>query len=413
MEIELPDKLGFLFEPHRYKIAHGGRGGAKSWGYAKALLALGYQKPLRILCARELQVSIADSVHKLLSDQIDIMGLGKAYNVQKNTILGRNGTEFIFSGLRSNITKIKSMEGLDIAWVEEAEKVSDESWKTLIPTMRKKGSEIWGTFNPHEDTDPTYKRFVIQPPPTAKVVEINWMDNPWFPEELRQEKDYLYSIDFDAAEHVWGGKTRNMTDAQVLRGRCVVEPFEPQPDWDGPYQGTDFGFAQDPSTLIRVWVDAKNRTLYIEHEAYGVGVEVDHLPDLFDKVPDARKFVTRADNARPETISFLKRHGYGRMTSCEKGAGSVEDGVEHLRSYAKIVIHPRCKHTAEEARLWSFKVDRLTGDVLPDLVDKHNHCWDAIRYALEPIIKRLAGQGIIDLYKRQAEELKKKKQAKD
>ncbi len=408
MKAEFPEKLGFLFSPVRYKVAHGGRGGAKSWGFARALLIEGMKRPLRVLCAREFQVSITDSVHRLLADQIADMKLGGFYSIQKASIQGRNGTVFLFSGIRTNITKIKSMEGVDIAWVEEAEKVSEESWNVLIPTIRKTGSEIWVSFNPNEDSDPTYKRFVMEPPPGAEVVEIGWQDNPWFPEELRREKDYLYSIDPEAADHVWGGKTRNMTDAQVLRGRYVVEPFAVQPEWAGPYLGADFGFAADPSTLVLCWVDDVNRRLYIEHEAYGVGIEVDHLPALFDAVPNARSYASRADNSRPETISYLQRHGYSRMVSCSKGAGSVEDGVEHLRSYSRIVIHSRCTHTAEEARLWSFKTDRLSGDVLPELVDKHNHCWDAIRYALEPISRTMPGAGIFEWMRKQAEAKKTK-----
>jgi phage terminase large subunit len=396
MRAEFPAKLRFLFQPARYKVAHGGRGGAKSWGFARALLLLAAQRPIRVLCARELQLSIQDSVHKLLSEQVESLGLGHFYEVLQQTLRGVNGSEFIFSGIRSNITKIKSMEGIDIVWVEEAEKVSNASWDVLIPTIRKPGSEIWVSFNPSEETDPTYQRFVVNPPPGAVVVKIGWQDNPWFPEELRREKDYLLAVDPEAAEHVWGGGCKKNSEAAVLRGRWVVEPFEPQPHWHGPYYGADWGFANDPTALVRCWVQlpviekdgkiTRPHELYVEHEAYKVGCELDHTPALFDKVPEARKHRIRADSARPETIAHMHRHGYPLVIGAEKGPGSVEDGVEHLRSYARIVIHPRCPHTAEEARLWSFKVDRLTGDVLPDLVDKHNHCWDGIRYGLEPLI---------------------------
>jgi phage terminase large subunit len=382
---EFPEKLAFLFQPARYKVAYGGRGGAKSWGFARALLILGAQDKLRILCDRELQNSIQDSVHKLLADQVDALGLTHLYEVQQATIRGLNGTEFIFSGLRSNITKVKSMEAVDIVWVEEAQTVSDASWATLIPTIRKEGSEIWVSFNPDQDTDPTYRRFITDSPPDAHVVQIGWQDNPWLPSTLRSEKDYLYRTDPEAAAHVWGGGTRRVSLAQVLRGRYVVESFEPQADWNGPYYGCDWGFSVDPTTLVRSWING--RTLYIEHEAYGAGVDLDDTPALFDAVPDARKHTIRADNSRPETISHMRRHGYARILGCTKGPGSVEDGVEHLRSYERIVIHPRCVHAAEEARLWSYKTDKLTGDVLPVLLDKHDHIWDAVRYALEPIIR--------------------------
>lgn len=387
-QAQFPAKFNFLFRPARYKVAHGGRGGAKSWAFARALLIKGAQAPVRVLCARELQVSIADSVYKLLKEQIEELGLQAYYEVQKSGIYGSNGTEFIFAGIRSNVTKIKSMEGVDVAWVEEAQSISAASWDVLIPTIRKPGSEIWVSFNPDLDRDPTYKRFVLNPPPGAVVVEVSWADNPWLPEPLRIEKDYLYRTDPEAAAHVWGGKTRRNSNAQVLRGRYRIEAFEPGEGWDGPYYGADWGFGVDPTALVRCWVFG--RTLYIEYEAYGVGVEVDHTPRLFDQVPGAREHVIRADNARPETISYMQRHGYPRMLAAEKGPGSVEDGVEHLRSYEAIVIHPRCTHAADEARLWSYKVDKLTGDVLPVLVDRNNHIMDALRYALEPIIKAKA-----------------------
>lgn len=385
MDAAFPRKMEFLFSPARYKVAYGGRGGAKSWAFARALLILAGKSKLRVLCARELQNSISDSVHCLLKDQITAMGLEAFYSVTAGAIRGANGSDFIFSGLRANVTKIKSMESVDIAWVEEAQAVSADSWDVLIPTIRKPGSEIWVSFNPDKDSDPTYQRFVLSPPPGSVVVKTGWEDNPWLPPPLLAEKDYLYSVDPDAAAHVWGGCTRKTSAAQVLRGRYVVEPFEPKDDWDGPYYGADWGYAADPTALVRCWVSG--RRLYIDHEAYGVGVDLDDLPMLFDGVPGARDHVIRADSSRPETISHMRRHGYARIGPAIKGGGSVEDGVEHLRSYEQIVIHPRCRHAEEEARLWSYRTDRLTGDILPDLIDRHNHCMDALRYALEPIIR--------------------------
>lgn len=397
---EFPEKLQFLFRPMRYKVAYGGRGGAKSWGFARALIIKGAERMLRILCARELQVSIADSVHQVLADQIYLLGLQRYYEIQEQGIYGINGTEFLFAGIRNNVTKVKSTEGIDICWVEEAEKVSDDSWKVLIPTIRKIGSEIWVSFNPDQSTDPTYKRFVVNPPPDSEVVKIGYQDNPWFPEVLERERAYLASVDQDAYQHIWEGNTREQSDAQVLKNKFVVEPFLPGgAGWDGPYQGADWGFAIDPTTLIRCWV--RGFKLYIEHEAYGVGVDIDKTPELFDKkVPKGRDYATRADNARPETISYMQRNGYARMVGVDKWKGSVEDGVARLRAFEQIVIHPRCKHTIEEARLWSYKTDRLTGDVLPELIDKHNHCWDAVRYAIEPIIRRSA-LGLLDFYSQQ------------
>ena len=240
-------------------------------------------------------------------------------------------------------------------------------------------------FNPDLETDPTYKRFITNPPPGAVVVELGWWDNRWITDELIAEKDHLYAMDADAAAWVWGGKTRAISKALVLYGKCAVAPFEPGDDWDGPYQGADWGFANDPTVLIRCWI--YDESLYIEHEAYGVGVEITDTPALFDTVPNARKYVTRADNARPETISHMKGNGYPKMVAAKKGPGSVEDGVAHLRGYIKIVIHPRCKRAIDESRLWSYKKNKA-GDVLPILIDKHDHCWDGVRYAIEPIMRR-------------------------
>ena len=388
---EMPAWAEGLFAGHRFASIRGGRGGAKSWTVARALVIRAAQKKLRVLCAREFQNSIQDSVHKLLDEQIDELGLACIYEVQQASIrCTLTGSEFIFSGLRSNIASIKSKEGIDVAWCEEAQTISHDSWATLIPTIRKEGSEIIATWNPLDDDDPTYQRFVVNPPPDCWSIIVNWDQNPWFPDVLRREKDYLFSVDPEAAEHIWNGATRRMSDAQVLRGRYIVESFKPvtSPEgaaWSGPLYGADWGFAVDPTTLIRCWIHG--RTLYVEHEAYGVGVDLDDTPALFERVPGSRKHTIRADSSRLETISRMRRHGF-QMLGAAKGPGSVEDGVEHLRSYEKIVIHPRCERTAEEARLWSYKVDRLTGDVKPELADKHDHCWDAIRYGLEPIIQR-------------------------
>lgn len=215
LNIDLPEKLSFLFEPHRYKVAYGGRGSGKSWGAAISLLAQGAQRPLRILCAREFQNSISDSVHALLADQIKKLGLEGFYEVQNTAIYGKNGTEFLFAGLKHNVTKIKSFEGVDICWVEEAQTTSKSSWDVLIPTIRKNGSEIWITFNPELDTDETYKRFVVNPPSNAKVVKVNWSDNPWFPDVLREEMEDLKARDIDAYLNVWEGNTRQVLDGAV------------------------------------------------------------------------------------------------------------------------------------------------------------------------------------------------------
>lgn len=252
---DFPPKLRFLFSPSRYKVAYGGRGGTKSWGFARALLVQGLARPLRILCARETMESLAQSVHQLLRDQIEALSLGADYEVQKASIIGRNGTLFTFAGLAHNVANIKSLESYDIVWVEEAQSVSKDSWQTLIPTIRKAGSEIWVSFNPILATDETYKRFVLNPPPNACVVQVGWRDNPWFPKVLEDERRYLKSTDPDAYEHIWEGATRSTVEGAIYKteiylaeqqGRFCRVPYEPARPVETYW---DLGYAD----MVAIW----------------------------------------------------------------------------------------------------------------------------------------------------------------
>lgn len=374
-----------LFRPKRYKTFHGGRGGAKSWAAARALVIMAASKKLRILCTREVQNSIKDSVHKLLKDQIEMLGLNPWFRITNETITSASGSEFLFKGLRFDPLGIKSTEGVDICWVEEAQSVSSDSWAILIPTIRKEGSEIWVTFNPGEESDPTYQRFIVTPPDDSITVEVNYYDNPYLPETLRKEMEYCKRIDYEAYEHIWLGKPKSIGDSVIFRNRYRVEAF-PDDLWqqaDRLFFGADFGFANDPSTLIRMFmIDTR---LYIEYEAYGVGVELDEMPQFYDSIPEVRKWPIKGDNSRPETISYLARQGFS-IDAAAKWKGSVEDGVTYLKGFEEIIIHERCKHTADEFRHYSYKVDKKTGDILPIIVDKFNHCIDAIRYGLDGYI---------------------------
>lgn len=395
-ELQFPAKLRCLFVPARYKVLYGGRGGAKSWGIARALVLIAASSKKRILCAREVQNTMRDSVHKLLKDQIEALGLLPWFTITENSIRSSAGSEFIFKGLRFDVQGVKSTEGIDICWVEEAQTVSQTSWDVLIPTVRSDDSEVWISFNPHEDGDPTYQRFVANPPPDAVVVEINYDDNPWFPDVLRREMEYCRSVDFDAYMHIWRGRPRTISQAAIFADKVLVEAF-PDDLWeqaDRLFYGADFGFATDPSTLIRFFI--LGRRLYISHEAYGVGIELDHMPEFYDGVPGAREWPIMADCARPETISYIRRQGIN-IEAAEKWPGCVEDGIAHIRGFEQIVIHERCKHMIDEANLYSYKVDPKTNQVLPVVVDKHNHCWDAVRYGLDGYIQR---RGNLDTWKR-------------
>ena len=359
-----------------------------SWAAAMALLILGRQKKLRILCAREFQYSIADSVHRLLCNLIYDLGWTDFYSITKTLILGKNGTEFTFKGLHANVLEIKSTEGINICWVEEAQTVSEDSWQVLIPTIRSPGSEIWVTFNPLHEDDPTYKRFVLDPPPNSIVKKVNWNGNPWFPDVLKEEMEHLKKTDYDLYMHVWEGECKKLSGALIFGNKFVVKEFE-TPNNVRFYHGVDWGFAKDPTALVRCWI--RDNTLYIDAEAYGVGVELDDTPQLFDKVPTARRWPVKADSARPETISYVRRKGFP-ISAAKKWSGSIEDGIEFIRSFDEIVIHPKCVHTIEEFSKYSYKVDKQTNEILPVPEDKYNHCIDALRYSVDSIIK---GHGLM------------------
>ena len=396
-----------LEKPARYKVLYGGRGSSKTWTQGRRVIIRMMRSKCLILCTRELQKSIADSIHHLLVTQIDLMGLKDWFEITDTEIRCINGSKAIFKGLRMNTREIKSLEGVDVAFVEEAEKMADESWKILIPTIRKDGSEIWVNFNPDLETDPTYERFIVHKPPDSIILKVNHSDNPWFPQTLASERDYLKEVDFDAYLNIWEGHPRSSSNAQIMNGKWVMDTFDPQPEWNGPYFGLDFGFAQDPTAGLKMW--EHDKTLYIEYELWQIKLETVDLPAAIRReLPGVEGRRIYADCARPETISHLSKIGKLDVWGCDKWKGSVEDGIAFLRSFRKIVIHPRCKHTIDEARLYSYKTDRLTGDILPDILDKHNHCWDACRYGLGKMIKRTGiGAGFLEYYAEKAEEAKK------
>lgn len=387
IEIVVPEKFKTLTKPARYHVFYGGRGSAKSHSIARYLIASALQKPLKILCARELQVSIADSVHKLLSDVIRMHDLEKWFNIGKTEITCANGSSFIFKGLAHNVDGVKSAEGIDICWVEEADKVSKNSWDVLVPTIRKQNSRIIISFNPTNETDPVYEMFIKHHHPDSIVTPVSWRDNPHFPDVLKQELDHCKAVDYDRYLHVWEGYTLSYSDALVFKNKFEVANFDAEPD-DHLRFGADWGFAKDPTALIRCFVRGKR--LYVDHEAYGHGVELTELPALFRTVPDSWRWKILADCARPETISYLKNHKEFNwpIEAAPKWSGSVEDGIEYMRGFEKIVIHPRCINTIKEFSSYKFKVDRRTNEILPVVADEHNHAIDSIRYALSHLIKK-------------------------
>ncbi len=383
-EITFPDKFRPLFDyTGRYLVFYGGRGSGKSHSVAKWLILEAMQRRHRILCCREYQNSISDSVLKLLSDQIEEMGFVDKFIITKADIRCINGSQFMFKGLHANSNEIKSTEGVTICYVEEAQAVCEESWDVLIPTVRAPGSRFVINFNPHRLSDSTYRRFIIEGREDCLTVKVNWYDNPFFPDVLRADMEHDRAHDMAKYAWIWEGDPLVITEAQVFNGKFIVDSFE-TPKVDRFFFGADFGYARDPSTLIRCFI-LDNR-LYIDHEIYGAGIEIDELPRLYDTMPESRKWSIQADSARPETISFIRRAGFN-IEGVKKWPGSVEDGIAYLRSFDKIVIHARCKHTIEEFSLYSYKQDKISGEILPIALDSNNHAIDAIRYAMTPYIK--------------------------
>ncbi len=344
-----------------------------------AAVLKGAERPLRVGIYREIQLSIKDSAKRLLDDKINDFGLSSFYESTDTEIRGKNGSLFIFKGLRTNPDAVKSTEGLDLAIVMEANRVAQRSWDLLIPTIRKPGSEIWAEWNPDSPDDPVDQMFrgPSGPPPGSIVRAVSYRDNPFMPDVLLQELEWDRKRDYDKYLWVWEGEYEKNGEARVFKN-WRVEPFEAPSDAVFRF-GADWGFAVDPTVLIRCYIDG--RSLYIDHEAYMVGCEIDQTPQLFDSVPGSRRWLITADSARPETVSYMKREGF-KIVSAIKGAGSIEDGVEFLKSF-DVIVHPRCTHVIAELGAYKYKTDPLTGNVLSVLADKDNNCVDAIRYSLE------------------------------
>lgn len=390
--IQLPEWASCLFdEKPRYFAVRGGRGSGKSRSVASALVIRAAAKPMRWFCGREIQKSIRDSVKRLLDDEIERQGLRSFYTSTDTEIRGANGSLFIFGGLRGNPEGIKSMEGIDGAWIEEAATVSQSNLDILVPTIRKPGSQLIFTWNPRLETDPVDKKFCGgNPPPNTVLKLVNWQDNPWMPDVLMQEMEYDKKRDYDKYLHVWEGQYQKNSEARVFKN-WTVEDYE-TPSNATFRLGADWGYSIDPTTLVRCWIgryeggkaipDNLGRHLFIDYEAWDIGCEIDKTPLLFDFVPEARAWPIVADSSRPETISYLRRNGYPKISAAIKGARSVEEGVEFIRAY-DVVVHPRCRHTIDELTSYSYEIDPLTGKPTNTLADKNNHVIDAVRYALE------------------------------
>ena len=384
LQIQTPPWAVPLLKPARYKGAHGGRGSGKSHFFAEMMIEEHIMnEKRRSVCVREVQKSLGQSVKRLLELKIEGLNAGAYFEVQDSVIKSKRGDGLIlFQGMQNHTAdSIKSLEGYDCAWVEEAQSLSQNSLDLLRPTIRKPGSELWFTWNPRQSTDPvdTLLRG-LTPPKDAVVLPVNFDDNPWFPDVLKDEMEYDKRRDPDKYMHVWRGEYVRNSETRVFKN-WKIEEFTAPPDAIHRL-GADWGFSVDPTTLVRCHIIG--RTLYVDYEAYMVGCEILNTPDLFMTVPESEKWPMVADSARPETISHMRKNGFPKIMAAVKGPKSLEDGVEWLKSY-NIIVHPRCTHTIDELTLYSYKTDQLTGKILPVLEDKKNHVIDALRYACEGV----------------------------
>lgn len=381
LQIETPAVYEPLLSAGRYKGAFGGRGSAKSHFFAGLLVEESIQRKIDAVCLREVQKSLRFSVKKLIETKIADMNAGAYFDVQNEIIKSKHCGNIIFQGMQDHTAdSIKSLDGFDRAWFEEAQSASQRSLDLLRPTLRAPGSELWFSWNPRFATDPIDMLLRGEEKPKgAIVIEANYSDNPWLPQELVDEMEYDRRRDPDKYAHIWLGKYQSNSNARVFHN-WTVEEFE-RPAGIVHRLGADWGFSVDPSVLVRC--DIEGNRLYVDYEAYMVGCEIVNLPELFMSVPEAEKWPIIADSARPETISHMRKNGFPKIMAAIKGAKSLEEGVEFLKSF-DIIVHPRCKHLIDELTLYSYKTDRLDeSKVLPILADKDNHLIDALRYACE------------------------------
>ncbi len=406
-----------LLPPARYKGAKGGRASAKSHFFAEKLIRRCVAITTRAVCIREMQNSIDQSVHQLICDKIKHFGLEHELKATDKYIEGRrNGSLITYKGMQNHTAEaVKSTEGADVAWVEEAQSLSKRSLTVLRPTLRKPFSELWFSWNPGSPLDAVDDFLCREKPAGAVVVHATYKDNPWLSEESRREMIHDRERDIDRYSHVWLGHYRKLSTARVFRNWRIGTREEFDLRGKTFYFGADFGFSQDPSVIVGCYI--VGRTLYVFAEAYAVGCDIDHLPFLyagcndqklidqnrqgfeslsFERkrewrgIPQCYRWAITADSARPETISYMQRHGFETMRRAIKGANSVQEGIEFLKGY-DIVVHPDCIHTADELTEYSFKIDPLTEQVLPVLEDKKNHVIDSLRYAVEDIRRPQAG----------------------
>jgi phage terminase large subunit len=385
-----------LYAEARHKALFGGRGSGKSWAVATYLASVASKSRKRIVCARQFQNSIRDSSKELIEQRIRDLALSNQFSITDRYIFhNTNKSQFLFVGLERNIESIRSLEGADIVWVEEARTVSARSLEVLLPTIRKSSSEFIWTWNPEQPEDPIDAYFRSGPPPPRSIVtRVDFHDNPYFQgTEMPGELEVLKRGNPMRYRHVWLGEYDTRYESKIFPNAKVGRADVP-PD-TAPRYGMDFGFGGDPSFVVKVYIIEGKKQIYIAGEAFG-RVAMERLPTMMRSVLHSDDDLVRADSSLPGTIEFLQARGFN-MVPARKGPGSVKSGIMYLQSY-EILIDPSCEGMREEARLYSWMTDRITGKVLSTPVDAHNHGWDAVRYAVENDMGNPAADddGVID-----------------
>lgn len=371
----------------RYIGIKGGRASGKSHERAEALVERMFLEPdLRWVCIREIQKSLKYSSKQIITDKIRKFGLSHLFEITLSEIKrkGHDGV-VIFQGMQDHTAdSIKSLEGFDGAWVEEAQSLSKRSVDLLLPTIRKDDAQIWFTWNP-ESKDDAVNTVFEDYPDDCILLHVDYNMNPWLPDAMFRLARALKEKCYDAYLHIWRGQPKQNSEEQIFNGYWSAKEFAVDETFTDPLQGADFGF-NDPTTAIRVYV--KDNCLFISDEYYKRNLDLNLMPDAFKTINGFERYTTRADNSRPDTISYLQRNGLKKVISCVKGKGSIEDGIEFMKSFDHIYVHTSCVNTIQEFTDYKYKVNKLTGDITSDIIDDNNHIIDAIRYALEPLMKR-------------------------
>ena len=387
MAYKIPRLVTELWQPCRYKVLYGGRGGGKSIAIADALLLEGARTKQLIACFREYQNKLDESVYALLVERINHYGLNSFYKVANTEIVGANGTRFIFLGLARNINGIQSLQGITRAWIEEAQTISARSIDVLVPTIRATDSEIWFSFNPQFQDDPVYSQFAMSNSPDVRKWIVNWKDNPFFPEVLEKERLRKLYNDPEGYANVWEGALLTNSKASIFKNHYKVEDFTPMAEWGFPLYGMDFGYSNDPTTLVKCYLH--NDTIYIEKSAGKVNLDINDIPQYFfnEFGEDLSRCSISADCSQPMTIEYLRTHGLSGIHACQKWSGSIIDGISWLKSFGKMVVHSGATGVIDNLRLYSNKVDLRNDKVLNEPKDANNDYIDALRYAFDRIIK--------------------------